>query len=105
MSPQGGFTLEPDYEQLARYVNALFLHAGEGGTVSLRVFFDDENAKKRNDPPYKIRSVRLNGGGLEPVISTTVKLAKEAVELTRAAVVCPPVVAFRSGKAEEKNVL
>ena len=56
--------LEPDRDQMERFVNALFMHAGEGGTVSLRAFFDDELAKKRKERAYKIRPVRLNGDGL-----------------------------------------
>ena len=56
--------LEPDREQLARFINILFRHAEEGGRVALRAFFDDEQAKKRNDPPFEKRTVRLNGVGL-----------------------------------------
>src|SRR5688500_6563188 len=97
--------LEPDRDQIERFVNALFMHAGEGGTVSLRVFFDDELAKKRKERAYKIRPVKLNGDGREPVIDLAARLAQEAGELTRATVVCPPVATFQSGKAEEKNVL
>jgi hypothetical protein len=55
-----------DREQIGAFVEALFLHVSEGGTVSIRAFYDDELAKKRGEKPFAIRPVRLNGGGLEP---------------------------------------
>src|SRR5215207_5055915 len=61
MSPPSGFTLEPDREQLARFVNTLFKHATEGGIVSLRAFYDDELAKKRHEAPFKVRNAKING--------------------------------------------
>jgi hypothetical protein len=58
--------LEPDIDGLSRFINALFTYAREEEFVSLRAFYDDERAKKIGEPAYKIRNVRLNGGGLEP---------------------------------------
>jgi hypothetical protein len=105
MSARAGFTLEPDREQLARFIGTLFQHAEEGGFVSLRAFFDDEQAKKRGDGPFKIRTVRLNGGGLAPVIDAAFRLATEAAAATRPVVVSPPIATFKSGKADEKNLI
>src|SRR3954451_15805113 len=94
-----------DAEQIARYVNALFAHASEGGFVSLRAFFDDDLAKKLNEGPFKLRTVRLNGGGVQPVVNAAIKMAEEAASSSRPVVVCPPLATFKGGKASEKNLL
>jgi hypothetical protein len=104
MSPPSGFTLEPDRAELARFVNALFMHATEGGLVSLRAFYDDPLAKKRKEAPFKNHTVRINGDGLGPVIDSAFKLAADALEPTQSVVVCPPIATFSSGKADEKNL-
>ncbi len=105
MSAKAGFTLEPDRAELSRFINALFMHANEGGMISVRAFYDDELAKKRKEPAFRIRSVRLNGGGLEPVTELAFKVTAEALKPTRPVVVCPPICTFGSGKADEKNLL
>lgn len=97
--------LQADRDQLLQFIDNLFLHAGEGGTVSLRAFYDDALAKKRNDPPYKIVCIRLNGSGLEPLIDAAEQLAGEAASAGRPVVFAPPIATFRSGKAAEKNLL
>jgi hypothetical protein len=97
--------LAVDRDQIERFVSALFMHAGEGGTVSLRAFYDDALAKKRDDPPYKIRNVRLNGGGLGPVIEAAAEIAEAALESGRPVVLAPPIATFRGGKADEKGLL
>jgi P4 family phage/plasmid primase-like protien len=94
-----------DRAELARFVEVLFRNAGEGGTVSLRAFFDDEAAKKRDDKPFAIRAVRLNGSGLEPVIDAAVVLAKEALGSKRPVVVAPPIATFNGGRARERDLL
>src|SRR5689334_16096853 len=105
MSPPEGFTLQPDPAELERFVEALFRHAGEGGTVILRAFYDDELAKRRDEKPYKTRTVRLNGAGLGPVVAAAVKLAGEALEPKRPVVVCPPIATFNGGRAREADLL
>ena len=93
----------PDRAELARFVGALFRHAERGRHVSLRAFFDDNLAKRRNEPPFRIRNVRLNGGGLAPVVEAAFKLAAEA--LRPAAGRGRPIPAtFNPGKAEEANL-
>jgi hypothetical protein len=42
-----------DRAEIARFVNLLFPYASEGGTVSLRAFYDDELARKRNDQLHR----------------------------------------------------
>ena len=48
--------LEPDREQLERFVNALFMHASEGGTVSIRAFFDDKLPRDPGGPTKSVPS-------------------------------------------------
>jgi hypothetical protein len=100
---EAGVVVDPD--QIERFVNALFPHASEGGFVSIRAFFDDELAKKRNEGAFKLRTVRLNGDGVGPVINAAVKLAEEAALAGRPVVVCPPLATFSNGKASEKSLL
>jgi predicted P-loop ATPase len=95
-----------DRDMIARHVNVLFRHAGEGGFANIRAFYDDKLAKKRNDPPFKTKAVRLNGKGLEPVIEAAFTMAQEAAEANRPVVVCPPIATFRTGsKADVKGLL
>ena len=78
MTAENG-SVAPDPAQLERFVNSLFAHASEGGTISLRAFYDDDLAKRRDEKPFRIRAVRLNGEGLAPVVRQAVRLAEEAV--------------------------
>jgi hypothetical protein len=95
----------PDPTLIERFVNGLFAHAAEGGIVSLRAFYDDELAKRRDEKPFRIRTVRLNGAGLEPVVRQAVRLAEEAAQSGRPVVVAPPIVTFADSRASEKNLL
>jgi putative DNA primase/helicase len=97
--------LGPDRDQIARQFSALFLHASEGGTVSLRAFYDDELARRCDEKPFRIVSVRLNGGGLDPVTDRAFGLAIEAAHATRPVVVAPPFATFNGRKADAKSQL
>jgi hypothetical protein len=90
--------LEPDLRQLARFVAALFAHAGEGGIVHLRAFFDDELAKRRGDRPFAVRRVKLNGRGLGDLVEAAAALALEASRAERPIVLAPPICTFNGGK-------
>jgi hypothetical protein len=92
-----GRAVAADPAQIGRFVRALFRHAGEGGTVSLRAFHDDQPGGS-----YKTRGVRLNGGGLDPVIRGAISLAEDAAQEGRPVVVCPPVATFSGDKADEE---
>ena len=96
--------VQVDPTQIARFANALFLHASEGGFVSIRGFYDDELARKRNEGAFKIRTIRLNGDRLTPIIEGTTKLAEEAALAVRPVVVCPPLATFSSGKARREEL-
>lgn len=97
--------VEPDAEQIGRFIATLFAHASEGGIVSLRAFYDDELAKRRDEKPFRIRTVRLNGDGLEPVTRQAVRLAEEALGSSRPVVVAPPIATFVDGRAKAANLL
>jgi hypothetical protein len=103
VSPPAGF-LEPDRAQIARFVGASFMHAGEGGVVSLRAFYDDEAARRRDERPFRIVSVRLNGGGLRPVVEAAFRLAGDAARASRPVVVAPPIATFHGAEASEKGL-
>jgi putative DNA primase/helicase len=100
----GAAPLRADRDQLTRFVRALFVHAEEGGVVSLRAFFDDGLAGRRGDPPFAIRAVRLNGAGLEPLIDAAAELAEEAARAGRPVVVAPPIATFMGGRASERDL-
>ena len=99
MSPREGY-LEPDRDQLAIFVEALFPYASEGGTVSLRGFYDDKRSGTFGRYP-----VTLDGAGIEPVVRKAVKLATEALAGKRPVVVAPiPSTFTPGGRAEENNI-
>lgn len=103
MSPRSGF-LEPDLEQLVDFIDATFAHAGEGGVVHLRAFYDDEPAKKRGDPPFATRRVKLNGHGLAGLVGEAGALAAAASRAERAVVFAPPIATFHGDKADEAGL-
>lgn len=95
----------PDADQIGTFISTLFAHASEGGVVSLRAFYDDDLAKRRDEKPFRIRTVRLNGDGLEPVVRQAVRLAEEALQSTRPVVVAPPIATFVDARAKAANLL
>ena len=100
-APGSGTGAVVDPGQIARFTNMMFQNATEGGFVSLRAFYDDKLARKRTEGAYKIRSVRINGSGLDAVVSAAFKMAQEAAESRRPVVVCPPIATFSTARADE----
>jgi hypothetical protein len=100
MSPR----IEPDREELARFIDALFVHASDGGKVLLRAFFDDDLAKKRNDPPFRTVTATINGEGPGAILEPAYKVAYEAAREERPVVVCPPIATFTRAKADEASL-
>lgn len=93
--------LTADRGRLGQFVNALFLHADEGGFVSLRSF-----EHERGKPPVEIRAVQLNGQGLAPVIAQATGAANRAARHATPAVFAPPICTFTSSaRAAEADVL
>src|SRR3954451_9324379 len=82
MSPPAGF--EPDREQIERCLRVLFAHAPEG-IVSLRAFYDD----RKDDPPFAIVAVDLNGRGVGRGAEEAYRLARQAARARRPVVLGP----------------
>jgi hypothetical protein len=84
--------LEPDAEAIRQFVTALFAYADNGSFISLRSF---DQLRDGGAPPY-IRSVRINGHGLEPVIDAAVIGARFSANGPRPMVFAPPIATFRT---------
>ncbi len=82
--------LEPDAEEISRFVRTLFLYADDGGYVSLRAF----DQFRHDVPPILIRPAYVNGAGLDAVISEAVRAARESDNTARPAVFAPPICTF-----------
>jgi hypothetical protein len=93
--------LAADRAEISRFVQALFVHADEGGFVSLRTF-----EHERGKPPVEIWAVRLNGEGLAPLVGQAARAATRAARHPKPAVFCPPICTFANGqRAAEADVL
>src|SRR5262245_9522119 len=92
--------LEADRDQLEVFVNALFRHCGADGFVSLRSFYEEDDAK-----PFRISPVSL-AGGLRHLINRAEDDACCAANAPRSVVFCPPIATFHNGDhAREKDLL
>ena len=99
MSPMG--RLEPDAQEIAGFVHALFRYADESSYVSLRAFLQREVGP----PPY-IRGSEINGAGLDGVINDAVAGARFATNYREPLVFAPPIATFRCAKkAAEADVV
>ena len=98
MSPMG--RLEPDAQEIAGFVHALFRYADESSYVSLRAFLQREVGP----PPY-IRGSEINGAGLDGIIDDAVAGARFAANYREPLVFAPPVATFRGEhKAAESDL-
>jgi hypothetical protein len=96
-------TLDADREEIARFVNAMFMHADEGTFASLRTF--THNA---GDPPFDITGVPINGAGLAPLIQIAFDKANRAARYQQKPLVfAPQPVAYHRpvGAGMQLNVL
>jgi AAA domain-containing protein len=93
--------LEPDEEQIAMYVGALYCRADPGSYVHLKVLRDDEDGPWA---PKSWSSVPINGS-LDPVTDEAFVLALKAVRAREKVVFAPPVATFKGPKgSREKDV-
>jgi hypothetical protein len=100
----GGQEMAPDRAAIADFAGSLFPYADEGGVVSVRAFFDDEEAKRKGARPFSVESFRLNGSGLDPLIDVVFRTAQKAAQAERPVVVAPPIVTLEGRGAGEKNL-
>ena len=90
---------EADSSEIASFIAAMFRHADDGTTVSLRAFND-----RRNDDKPKIKTVKINGHGLQPVIAAATQFATRFANAGEPMVVCPPVATFTGDRAAEADL-
>ena len=100
MSPHnsgGGLTV--DAEQITQIAHAVFKHASDGLTVSIRAFYEGQKAV------FQTRSVLLNGDGLQLVVDAAVPVAQAAANVSTPVVFCPIPATFKDGSsAKEANL-
>jgi hypothetical protein len=90
--------LEPDREALATFSEAVFKNADPKGFVSLRAFLDDG----KDGPTILIEPITI---GNPAYLDVVVERARQAATWPAAAVFCPPVTTFLSGKdAKTENI-
>jgi RecA-family ATPase len=91
--------LPPDREQIARFVDGMFRHAGDG-FVSLRSFYDSSNE------PFQITASELSGEDLGELIDAAEVMTSAAAKADRPVVFCPPIAIFDNrNQAREKDLV
>ncbi|HJS87583.1 MAG TPA: DUF3987 domain-containing protein [Acetobacteraceae bacterium] len=90
--------LEPDRDELERFVNALFPYAEDDTYVSIRAFLYE-----RDKPPPYIRATRINGHGLQPIVFEAVAAARNSA--TARWIFAPPVATFTDDKRATEDAL
>lgn len=92
--------LSIDRGALETFAGAIFRYATDGNFISLRSFLD-----MRDGPPFNIRSVKLNGGGLPSISLQAALEATRAAKHSEPVVFCPPLATFRTEQsAAEQNL-
>ena len=93
--------LEPDAQEIAGFVHAMFRYADDGSFVSFRAFLQ----LQVGPPPY-IRGSEINGAGLDGVINDAVAGARFAANYREPLVFAPPIATFRcEHKAAEADLI
>jgi hypothetical protein len=93
--------LEPDRDQIERFVGDLFRYAGAEGFASVRAFPDNAADTK----PFRIQGVPLKSG-LNYLIETAMDIARRAANNPKPVVFCPPLGAFNDkNRAREQNLI
>ena len=98
-APGGGIMIAADRNEIRRFVQAMFPHADEDVFASVRCF-----PQKGHGAP-EIRAVRIDGTGLEPLVSTAFAVASRAARDEKATVVCLLIAGFANAeRAREEDV-
>ncbi|WP_372624324.1 DUF3987 domain-containing protein [Falsiroseomonas sp.] len=84
--------LQADHEQIARFVSALFRYADDGGFVSMRAFYDDEQKV------FAIEPFCL-AGDLGALADAASDLATRAARFHRPVVFAPPIATFANDRS------
>jgi Primase C terminal 2 (PriCT-2) len=88
----GETSLEPDADQIGRYVRVVFKHATPEMIVSLRAF-----PPEAGKPPIFIRSFDVEDDGLDYIIGGAIFGAREAAK--KGALFAPPVATFKDHRS------
>ena len=80
--------LEPDRDQIERFITYIFRHAGTEGWVSIRAFFDDGNS-------FRIQAVPLRSG-LSYLVGVAEDIARRAANNPKKIVFTPPLGVFNN---------
>jgi hypothetical protein len=92
---------EPEAEVIGIFVRTLFAYADQDSYVSLRAFLQ----LREGPPPYIVGS-KINGSGLDSIITDAVVGARFAANHREALVFAPPICTFRCPKkADEVNLV
>jgi hypothetical protein len=90
--------LQPDRDQIARFVNALFRYADKGSYVSLRAFHDDANSV------FAIEAHRVTSDP-EALVAAAAALASRAARAPRPVVFAPPIATFSNADSATEDDL
>src|ERR1700731_1924802 len=99
--------LEPDREQIAQFVNALFRYAAPGTFVAMRAFEAVVRSGTAIDVPFYAHSVRMVEGekGLSFLTKDAGETAYRAANSPPPGVFCPPIATFvRKNSATAENL-
>ena len=92
--------LPVDRDQLEAFVAAMFCHADQDTFVTLRSFSEDV----ANRHPV-IRTVKLNGASLNPLIEEAIRQAQLAADLKTPCVFAAPIATFSTAKQARETDL
>jgi hypothetical protein len=92
--------MQPDRDQLERFVDGLFRHATQG-FASIRAFLEGNSAK-----PFRISAAKVNGAGLKFLIDVAEDDANRAANFPKPVVFCPPIATFVDAEhARERDIV
>jgi len=92
--------LEPERNEIEKFVTGVFRHAGTDGYVSLRAFYEDDSTR-----PFRITPIKMVGG-LPFLVDAAEDDARRAANHPRKIVFCPPLAVFRSRNgAKEPDII
>src|SRR5687767_10848807 len=87
-----------DPDQLRAFAAGIFKHVSDGQFISLRIFPEGAKGQK----PLSIQAVKVNGGGLEPLIQAAIIQAQFAATHSKRAVFAPPLAGFKNARKADR---
>lgn len=93
--------MSANQDEIGKFADALFRYAAPGTTVSVRAFYDDTPAGKRESFRIKAHTVQ---DGLAGLSHAAARIASDAARCDRPVVFCPPIATFSDWKADEPSL-